>query len=103
MAEVQHSQIKSKLLELIAPVVDKSDIPGKSSADKNAHILSRSMAAAAIKMLAEVDDVTLRQIVVLALPVMGTCYLEPGPHYDHIVLTFKASRRFLFPLGRAAP
>ncbi len=58
MAEVQHSQIKSKLLELIAPLVDKSDIPAKSGADREAHVLSRSMAAAAIKMLAEVDDAT---------------------------------------------
>jgi AIPR protein len=58
MAEVQHSQIRSKLLELIAPLVDKSDIPAKSAADREAHILSRSMAAAAIKMLAEVDDAT---------------------------------------------
>jgi hypothetical protein len=56
MAEVQHSQIRSKLLELIAPLVDKSDIPAKSGADREAHVLSRSMAAAAIKILAEVDD-----------------------------------------------
>lgn len=56
MAEVQHSQIKSKLLELIAPLVDKSDIKAASPADKEAHVLSRSMAAAAIKILAEVED-----------------------------------------------
>jgi len=55
MAEVQHSQIKSKLLELIAPLVDKSDIPAKSGLDREAHILSRSMAAEAIQILADVD------------------------------------------------
>ena len=58
MAEVQHSQIKSKLLESIAPLVDKSDIPGKSAVDQETHVLSRSMAAAAVKILAEVDDAT---------------------------------------------
>jgi hypothetical protein len=64
MAEVQHSQIKSKLLELIAPHVDKSDIITKSSADRDAHILSRSMAAVAIKMLAETDDATAANAIV---------------------------------------
>jgi hypothetical protein len=64
MAEVQHSQIKSKLLELIAPLIDKSDIAAKSGADREAHILSRSIAAAAIKLLAEVDDATATNAVV---------------------------------------
>jgi hypothetical protein len=64
MAEVQHSQIKSKLLELIAPHVDKSDIAAKSPADREAHILSRSMAAVAIKMLAETDDATAANAIV---------------------------------------
>jgi hypothetical protein len=58
MAEVQHSQIKGKLLELIAPLIDKSDIPAKAGPDREAHVLSRSMAAAAIKILADVDDAT---------------------------------------------
>jgi hypothetical protein len=56
MAEVQHSQIKSKLLEQISPLIDAADIPSKSDSARQAHILSRSMAAAAIKILAEVDD-----------------------------------------------
>jgi hypothetical protein len=64
MAEVQHSQIKSKLLELIAPHVDKSDITAKSGPDRDAHILSRSMAAVAIKMLAETDDATAANAIV---------------------------------------
>ena len=55
MAEVQHSQIKNKLLELVAPFIDKSDIAAKSPTDREAHILSRSMAAAAITILDEVD------------------------------------------------
>ena len=55
MAEVQHSQIKSKLLELVAPLIDQSDIFAKTEADKEAHLLSRSMAAAAIKILAEIE------------------------------------------------
>src|ERR1700730_11197841 len=55
MAEVQHSQIKSKILELVAPLIDQSDIFEKTEADKEAHVLSRSMAAAAIKILAEIE------------------------------------------------
>jgi hypothetical protein len=56
MAEVQHAQIKSKLLELIGPLIDASDIFATAPSDREAHILSRSMAAAAVKILAEVDD-----------------------------------------------
>jgi AIPR protein len=54
MAEVQHSQIKSKLLEIVVPLVDQSDIFGKAD-EKEAHALSRAMAAAAIKISAEAD------------------------------------------------
>jgi hypothetical protein len=64
MAEVQHAQIKSKLLELIAPLVDISDIAPKSASDKESHLLSRSIAAAAIKILAEVDGSTASGAVV---------------------------------------
>ncbi len=64
MAEVQHSQIKSKLLELIAPQIDKSDIGAKSAADREAHILSRSMAAAAVMILAEADTATAANSIV---------------------------------------
>jgi hypothetical protein len=56
VAEVQHAQIKSKLLELTAPLIDASDIKTSSISDKEAHILSRSVAAAAIKIVADVDD-----------------------------------------------
>jgi AIPR protein len=55
MAEVQHSQIRSKLLELIAPLVDTSGIAAQSGPAREAHILSRSIAAAAIRMLADVE------------------------------------------------
>jgi len=56
MAEVQHSQIKSKLLQLIAPLIDKVDIAAKSGPQREAHILSRSVAVAAIKISADADD-----------------------------------------------
>ncbi|QDL98893.1 AIPR family protein [Rhodopseudomonas palustris] len=55
MAEVQHSQIKSKLLEIVAPLVDQSDISGKAPSDVETHSLSRSMAVAAVKILAEIE------------------------------------------------
>jgi hypothetical protein len=64
MAEVQHSQIRSKLLELVAPLIDTSDIPAKSTVDIEAHILSRSMAAAAIKMLGDADDAAVANAIV---------------------------------------
>jgi hypothetical protein len=63
MAEVQHSQIKSKLLELIAPHVDKADILS-GSAEAEAHVLSRSMAATAVKMLTDVDAATAANAIV---------------------------------------
>jgi len=47
--------VKSKLLELIAPSVDVSDIITSSVADKEAKILSRSVAVATLKILADVD------------------------------------------------
>ncbi|QQO24080.1 AIPR family protein [Bradyrhizobium diazoefficiens] len=63
MAEVQHSQIKSKLLEIVVPLIDQSDIFGKQE-DKEAHALSRAMAAAAIKISAEVEyDVACASLV----------------------------------------
>lgn len=64
MAEVQHSQIKAKLLDVIAPLVDASDISAKSATDKEVHVLSRAMAAVAIKMLAEVDNTTAANTIV---------------------------------------
>lgn len=64
MAEVQHSQIKNKLLELVAPLIDKSDILSKSPADNEAHILSRSVAAAAVKILGDTDDAAAANSVV---------------------------------------
>jgi hypothetical protein len=64
MAEIQHSQIKAKLLELVTPLVDQTDIIAKSALDKEAHLLSRAMAAAAIKIIAEVEyDVACASIV----------------------------------------
>src|SRR5579872_1063798 len=64
MAEVQHAQIKNKLLELVAPLIDKSDVTSNSSTDREAHLLSRSVAAAAIKILGETDDATAANSVV---------------------------------------
>jgi len=55
MAEIQHSQIKAKLLEIVTPLVDQTDIVGKADADREAHVLSRAIAAAALKIVAEVE------------------------------------------------
>ena len=48
MAEVQHAQIRSKLLEQIAPSVDASDLVASEPLNKKAHALSQSIAVAAI-------------------------------------------------------
>ena len=64
MAEVQHSQIRSKLFELIAPLIDKSDISTKSAPNFEAQVLSRSIAAAALKIVADVDDSTAASAIV---------------------------------------
>jgi hypothetical protein len=64
MAELQHSQIKAKLLEIVTPLVDQTDISGKTDADKEAHVLSRAVAAAALKIVAEIEyDVACAAIV----------------------------------------
>jgi hypothetical protein len=55
MAEIQHSQIKAKLLEIVAPLVDQTGILGKTDADKESHTLSRATAAAALKIVAEIE------------------------------------------------
>jgi len=52
------------LLELVAPLIEKSDISTTPAADREAHVLSRSMAAAAVKILAEIDDATAANAVV---------------------------------------
>ena len=56
MAEVQHSQIKRKLNELLVPLIDASDLPKKPANAFESHLLSRSVAAAALKILAGTDD-----------------------------------------------
>lgn len=64
MAEIQHSQIRAKLLEIVVPLVDQSDISDKSDSDREVHSLSRAIAAAAIKIVADVDyDVAAAAIV----------------------------------------
>jgi len=64
MAEIQHSQIKAKLLEIVAPLVDQTGIIGKTDAEKETHTLSRAIAAAALKIVADVEyDVACAAIV----------------------------------------
>jgi hypothetical protein len=64
MAELHHAQIKSKLLDLIAPHIDTTDILNKSSAEKEAHLLSRAVAFAALRLEAQVDDETAKKSIV---------------------------------------
>lgn len=64
MAEVQHSQIKSKLAELVVPLIDRSDIPEKSEIETERHLLSRAVAAAALSIAADVDYPTAASSIV---------------------------------------
>jgi AIPR protein len=56
MAEIQHSQIKAQLLSAVVPLIDKSDIANKPANELENHLLSRAVAAIAIKILAEIDE-----------------------------------------------
>jgi hypothetical protein len=55
MAEVQHAQIKSKLLEEVAPTVDQSDLVAHKNKDLESHVLSRSIAAVALHIVSDLD------------------------------------------------
>lgn len=55
MAEIQHSQIKAKLLETTAASVDVSDIQGKPIGDFDNHLLSRCVAATALRIASGID------------------------------------------------
>lgn len=64
MAEIQHSQIRAKLQEIVVPLVDQADISEKAVSDKEVHNLSRAVAAAAIKIVADIEyDVAAGSIV----------------------------------------
>ncbi|MDO9223941.1 MAG: AIPR family protein [Caulobacter sp.] len=55
MAELQHSQIRAKLLENVVPSIDNSDIAKKTGEDFEAHALSRAVAATAARMVSDCD------------------------------------------------
>lgn len=58
MAEVQHSQIKAKLIETVVPFVPFEDLLEQKADQLESHKLSRAIAIAALKIATEVDDVT---------------------------------------------
>ncbi len=55
MAELQHSQIRSKLLEEVGPLIDVSDLGSQKGQNLESHILSRAVAATAARMAADID------------------------------------------------
>jgi hypothetical protein len=55
MAELQHTQIRLKLLELVAPFVDTADIKSTKSDEHEKHVLSRCIAAAAIRICCGIE------------------------------------------------
>jgi hypothetical protein len=64
MAELQHTKIKSQLLQSIVPLIDKTDLSAWSGTDLESHLLSRAVAATAIRILAGTDDSTAASTIV---------------------------------------
>ena len=64
MAELQHSQIKAKLLEGVVPLIDVSDLAHESPEQREAHALSRAVAATAARMVSDLDIAVAAQAVV---------------------------------------
>lgn len=55
MAELQHSQIKLKLLEGIVPLLSMADVGNKAADQIENHALSRAVAVTAIRMRCEIE------------------------------------------------
>lgn len=55
MAELQHSQIRTKLLETVAPFIDATDLKTHGDAQREAHMLSRAIAATALRIISDVE------------------------------------------------
>jgi hypothetical protein len=55
MAEIQHSQIRSKIIETVVPFLDASDLVSQGAAQKEATLVSRGIAVTALKIVADVD------------------------------------------------
>lgn len=64
MGQVQHARIKSRLLELVAPTLDVSDLTPHKGAALEKLKLSRAIGATAVRLSAEVDDTTAAQAIV---------------------------------------
>jgi len=45
MAELQHSQIRAKLLDGVAPLIDMTDVGVHEAKERENHALSRAVAA----------------------------------------------------------
>ena len=55
MAELQHSQIRSKLLDGVVSLIDMSDVGARPTGDVEVHALSRSVAATVLCMTSDID------------------------------------------------
>lgn len=55
MAELQHSQIKSKLLEGVVPLIDMADVSSQPADQFEVHGLSRAVAAIAVRMASDAE------------------------------------------------
>jgi len=55
MAELQHSQVRLKLLDGVVPHIDMTDVRAQAAEQSEAHALSRAVAATALCMSANVE------------------------------------------------
>lgn len=55
MAELQHSQIKAKLLETVVPLIDASDLQYEKQDAREVHLLSRAVAATALRVVTDLE------------------------------------------------
>src|SRR5580704_18096414 len=51
MAELQHSQIRSKLLETVVPYIDGTDIQNHDLVQREDHLLSRAVGVTALRIV----------------------------------------------------
>lgn len=78
MAELHHSQIKAKLLELVVPQIDANDIANKSGQEKESQLLSRAVGFSALRLEAQIDDDAAKKSIVDG----GTDNGIDALHYD---------------------
>lgn len=85
MPAVQHNRIRSRLLDLVAPEIDVSDISAKPGLEFDKHKLSRCIAAAAIRLASDADA-----------PTAAACVVDGGEDNGLDAIQFDAQSKTLY-------